>query len=89
MSDPEKWPRPTKRIRLTEAALNLAGALVSEAAAVAAGEESLSGDEVAARLETCTSCAHFLAEASKCSLCGCYMKVKTHFRSQHCPVGKW
>ena len=40
------------------------------------------------RLKICKSCPHF-NKLSKCSLCGCYMPVKTRIAAATCPAKKW
>ncbi|WP_345702424.1 DUF6171 family protein [Leptospira barantonii] len=43
------------------------------------------------RLETCLSCSlvikGFLSE--RCSVCGCFVRLKTKFNGERCPIGKW
>ncbi|WP_347277582.1 DUF6171 family protein [Leptospira weilii] len=43
------------------------------------------------RLETCLSCPlllkGFLSE--RCSVCGCFVRLKTKFKGERCPIGKW
>jgi hypothetical protein len=41
------------------------------------------------RLQTCEGCDKFEAESSRCTECGCFMKVKTQIASASCPLGKW
>jgi hypothetical protein len=40
------------------------------------------------RLATCMACEH-LQEDLTCGVCGCYVKVKTKWRTEECPEGKW
>jgi hypothetical protein len=46
-------------------------------------------DTQLARLETCKSCEFFDTSQERCTKCGCYLRVKTAFSYETCPVGKW
>lgn len=37
----------------------------------------------------CESCEFFIKDQSRCSRCGCYMKVKVWIESMKCPANKW
>ncbi|TGM04885.1 hypothetical protein EHQ76_07295 [Leptospira barantonii] len=43
------------------------------------------------RLSACLSCSlilfGFLSE--RCSLCGCFVRLKTKLKSESCPISKW
>ncbi|WP_232424453.1 DUF6171 family protein [Leptospira alstonii] len=43
------------------------------------------------RLETCLSCPlilkGFLSE--QCSVCGCFVRLKTKLKSESCPIFRW
>lgn len=52
------------------------------------------------RYDTCKACIHFDPNAKKCTICGCYMEIKTTMKKNvnirhmeveftHCPKGKW
>lgn len=44
------------------------------------------------RLEICRACEHLTKRPlgiERCKVCHCILKVKTLFKSQHCPEGKW
>ena len=41
------------------------------------------------RMSVCESCEHFDVNKNKCNKCGCYLKVKTAFSHESCPVKKW
>lgn len=50
----------------------------------------LSDNELAAeRLKVCEECEHFGRLARQCSLCGCFMDLKTKLLAAECPAGKW
>ena len=72
-----------------EMAANLARAAADEVKAIFSGATAVPNDSIAARMETCRACEHFIHDQSRCSLCGCFAALKTRMRSQHCPVGKW
>lgn len=38
--------------------------------------------------EICTPCQHF-TKNNRCELCGCALKHKISFQTEHCPIGKW
>ena len=41
------------------------------------------------RLDICKKCEHFRSWSNQCGKCGCFMNIKTRFRSLECPEGKW
>lgn len=41
------------------------------------------------RLNVCLRCPHLQPKLMKCSKCGCFLKLKVRFESEHCPIGKW
>lgn len=41
------------------------------------------------RMAICLDCKSFNKESTRCSLCGCFMKIKVRLEASHCPVGKW
>lgn len=52
--------------------------------------EILSGDEkIDFRINVCYNCKCLDKETSRCSLCGCFMKVKVKLDAAKCPIGKW
>lgn len=62
--------------------------LVKDGARWIQGGMRLVADEVAAeRLNTCNSCEFYVG--SRCSKCGCQMRVKTTLTTSSCPIGKW
>lgn len=75
---------------LDKQGLSALSALVDEAGAIALGKKSVTHEERERRLSICRSCPEFTAD-SRCSLCGCFMEVKTRFRSISCPADppKW
>ena len=44
------------------------------------------------RLEICRKCEHLTKRPfniERCKVCQCILKIKTLFKSQHCPLQKW
>jgi hypothetical protein len=70
-------------------ATNLARAAADEAKAIFSGASVVPQASIAARMETCRACEHFIHGQNRCALCGCFAALKARMRSQHCPVGKW
>jgi hypothetical protein len=42
-----------------------------------------------ARYDICKACDKFTPETSKCSECGCYLKIKVKAATVECPLNKW
>lgn len=42
-----------------------------------------------ARYDICKACDKFIPETSKCSECGCYIKIKVKAATVECPLKKW
>lgn len=73
-----------KKPRMVRQAWNLAQAM---SAFVADGFKTLSEDQYRVRLETCDACDR--REGSRCTECGCYLRLKARGRAFDCPLGKW
>lgn len=41
------------------------------------------------RLSICESCDRYLPDTGQCSICLCYMKLKTTMANMKCPIDKW
>lgn len=41
------------------------------------------------RIKICETCENLLIPAMVCKQCGCFMPVKTWFKTSKCPKGKW
>ena len=41
------------------------------------------------RMAICESCDRYMPESGQCSLCMCYMKLKTTMANMKCPIDKW
>jgi len=73
---------------IVDQAVSLTKALVDETKAVVTGQDSVTEEEVARRLQVCRECEH-ITDNMRCSKCRCYMTFKTKLRTQHCVIGKW
>jgi len=74
---------------IKEQALNFASAATSEIKAMFNKDQKITKKEKNKRLEICKNCCFFDITSERCKKCGCYLKWKTGWRSQHCPIGKW
>jgi hypothetical protein len=74
---------------LATQAMNVAGALTAEAVAIVKSEPPVDPVESQRRFGICQQCDCFNPDTARCSQCGCYMRVKTTFRTAVCPQGKW
>ena len=45
--------------------------------------------ETTRRLNVCMKCPFLRPESMKCIKCGCHLKLKVRFESEHCPIDKW
>jgi hypothetical protein len=80
---PKALPTPTTLAK------NLTKAVTKETVARFQGVSPLGTEEISKRLAICHSCEFFRAQDERCSKCGCFLKYKTAWRSQKCPIGKW
>lgn len=46
-------------------------------------------DLKAERLAICHQCPKFSLKLQKCTLCGCFMQLKTELAKAKCPIGHW
>jgi hypothetical protein len=53
------------------------------------GGSKLTEKESSIRFSICESCEFFHKPSQRCKKCGCFLKWKTAWRSQKCPIGKW
>lgn len=47
------------------------------------------GDLAKARINECTGCINFQKFTRQCSLCGCFMDIKSKMLEASCPINKW
>lgn len=52
------------------------------------GFQKVSKKKKEERLSICNACV-YKNEDNECSLCGCYLPLKTAWKEQKCPEGKW
>lgn len=48
--------------------------------------DNIKGDE---RMAICNSCQQYKSSSSMCTVCGCYMVLKTKLTHSVCPENKW
>jgi hypothetical protein len=70
-------------------ASSLVSAVGSEIKAIAKGKKQLNIEDIKKRFAICESCEFFHKPSQRCKKCGCFLKWKTAWRSQKCPIGKW
>lgn len=51
--------------------------------------ENVSDEVAACRMSTCQSCEFFDKNSVRCNSCGCFLKIKTRWASEKCPLDKW
>lgn len=51
--------------------------------------EYVTREEKKRRLDICLSCEHLKKLARQCSLCGCFIDMKTKYTESECPGEKW
>ena len=56
---------------------------------IKSGFKQVSYDEYNNRLSICRACIFFDPEQTRCTDCGCYVKVKSKFKTENCPQGYW
>jgi hypothetical protein len=73
-------------------AKNLGNSIVKNVAHVAKGERlKVTPEEAKTRMNTCLGCEFLVGDSNKerCKKCGCWLRMKTQFKAESCPVGKW
>ena len=64
-------------------------AIKEETKATLNGVSKITKEEAKNRMDICKQCEFFEPILERCKKCGCFLKAKTMFRSQACPIGKW
>lgn len=64
-------------------------AIKDEAKSIINRESKISSELQNKRMEICEKCVFFDLGSNRCKKCGCFLKIKTAWRSQKCPIGKW
>jgi hypothetical protein len=62
-------------------------AVVSAAKFIGSGLKLLSKEDALSRYEICVDCDKLIG--GRCSVCGCYMKLKSRVAAMSCPDGLW
>jgi recombinational DNA repair protein RecR len=52
------------------------------------GKVTAERDTVEKRLNLCRDCRH-MTDNNRCTLCGCFLHLKTGLQSASCPIKKW
>ena len=69
---------------------NLSDAIARSFKDLLEGEDIMVGKfEQRRRYDICQACKHFNGKHNRCMECGCYLNVKTKFKSEECPIKKW
>lgn len=54
------------------------------------GRDKASAETIAARLAVCATCEHRAAGVvTRCTLCGCALRLKLKLQGEKCPASKW
>jgi len=81
-SSPKELEYPSFFQQATNAA-HAVGSMI--ASAVHGDAITVPQEEQDRRLAICHACEFWDSKQSRCSLCGCYVALKTRLASQHCP----
>lgn len=74
--------------KIKEQIKNVALSLADAAAyALQNGKIKAADHEIEKRIKTCQACQHL--DANRCSVCGCFISLKTGIASERCPIKKW
>jgi hypothetical protein len=73
-------------------AKNLGNSIVANATNVInGGYLKLTPKEASERMDICLGCKFITGEINKerCKKCGCFLRYKTEYAAEHCPIDKW
>lgn len=73
-------------ISMAEKLKSFTKAAVSHAAD---GFANVSSEKKKQRQDICNACEFINKDNNTCNQCGCYLDVKTSWRTTSCPIGKW
>lgn len=79
----EKFPSMAKQ------ASSFFAAVKNETKSIINGDAKISKELQNKRMKICEECVFFDLGSNRCKKCGCFLKIKTAWRSQKCPIGKW
>lgn len=75
---------------LKQMAFNMTDALVTALSGIASKGVLLADKQTAdARADICVRCEFFEPNISRCTKCGCFMKMKVNLSTSTCPEKKW
>lgn len=52
-------------------------------------DQSVAPEIAQSRLNTCLGCDRLNQTLQQCKECGCFVRAKTKFKQEKCPLGKW
>lgn len=52
-------------------------------------DEKVSDSVREVRLNRCMNCPRLIKPTNNCGECGCFVSLKTQYRAESCPLGKW
>lgn len=55
---------------------------------IMSGMRLVGQEEAERRWSLCLECER-LVDGSRCGVCGCFMKIKSTWKTQRCPIEKW
>lgn len=76
-------------VTLPAMAVSFAGAVVREGISRVSGNKPLPVEESDRRMGICKACEFYDPDNVKCTKCKCFLIVKTKWRTQKCPEGRW
>lgn len=84
----EEFFKKKKLPSITTQAVNFSTSIIKH---VVGGLPQISDEEQKNRMSICEQCINFIKNEDnpRCSECGCYLKVKTSWANESCPIGKW
>lgn len=74
---------------LIRQAVTLISSSAKECGSALSGESPVDDSEKARRLDVCHGCEYLITAEQRCSKCGCFVEVKSGFRTASCPDGRW
>lgn len=75
---------PPKSKQITNFVLSVANAIAN---AVKSGKIVAPEATISKRISVCNSCRHL--DGNRCTVCGCFVTIKTGIASEKCPLNQW
>lgn len=85
----EKYQKYEAHPTTKEMIKNFGKAVTDEISSIATGNPPIDAETSKKRMEICNNCEFINKKSQRCNKCGCFLKWKTAWRSQKCPIGKW